>query len=332
MKATGAVLPATQRGAIPGLDVVRFSAAAMVMLYHLAAASWAVPESLAARIVGGRAAFPELFRISWFGFVGVEIFFVLSGFVITSSAGGSTAISFARSRISRLYPAVWICAPLSVIAVWVPHLEGRTLLLRGYLSSVMLYPFAPWADPAYWTLGIEMVFYGVVFCALAANAFKRANLICYLIGGISAAYWILGGIFVPSFVTAHLWGRWYELSLVNYGIYFSFGMLLYSTTRSGNSLNRFVFATVLLLAAAIEIYYKGVYNNHIFRSAEPVAVPIAIFLLSMAAMVGSLRWKTSERTARRLRAIGLMTYPLYLIHDNFGSGVLRLSLDAGLNS
>jgi peptidoglycan/LPS O-acetylase OafA/YrhL len=320
-----------QRGAIPGLDFVRFSAAALVMLYHLGASSWAAPESISAQIVDGRARFPELFRIAWAGFVGVEIFFVISGFVIMYSAAESNAVSFARSRVARLYPAAWICAPLSVISVLIFHLEGRETLLREYLGSIVLLPLGPWADSVYWTLGIEMVFYSVIFCMLAVHAINRYMVICYVLGGVSAAYWILGDIFAPSYLSAHLWGRWHDLSLAAYGIYFALGMLLYSFTRSGYSWIRLAFGTALVLAAAIEIYNKAVCNNHIFHSTEPEAVPIAMFFVAVTAMAALFRWKASETTARTLRVIGLMTYPLYLIHDNFGSVVLRFGLDAGLN-
>jgi peptidoglycan/LPS O-acetylase OafA/YrhL len=57
------VPPKTSGERVAGLDIIRFVAAAPVMLYHLGT---------------GKADFPELFGVSWSGFVGVEIFFVIS--------------------------------------------------------------------------------------------------------------------------------------------------------------------------------------------------------------------------------------------------------------
>ena len=68
------------REPIAGFDIVRFAAAALVTIFHLGTETWAAPGTVAAKIVDGRAAFPELFSVTWSGFIGVEIFFVISGF------------------------------------------------------------------------------------------------------------------------------------------------------------------------------------------------------------------------------------------------------------
>ena len=319
------------REPIAGFDIVRFAAAALVTIFHLGTETWAAPGTVAAKIVDGRAAFPELFSVTWSGFIGVEIFFVISGFVITYSA--TDAQSFLRSRIMRLYPAVWICATASVVAVWAFHLESPRHLLHSYANSMFLIPVAPWVDAAYWTLGIEMAFYAVIFFLLAAKAFHRIGIVCYLIGGASAAYWLLGSMLAPSFLSSHLWNRWVELSLISYGIYFALGILLHSARKSGFSLPLVGFGLVLLIAAGVEISYKVEYapNALIFPYALTKAVPITLFFVAVVAMVVSLGWKVSTPTARALRVLGLMTYPLYLIHNNFGAALLRLLVDLDLN-
>ena len=83
---------------IVGLDVVRFVAATMVMVFHLAFWSWAGSGTIA-HLMPNLPAFPELTPVAWLGWVGVEIFFVLSGFVIAYSSEGSSAFAFFRSRL-----------------------------------------------------------------------------------------------------------------------------------------------------------------------------------------------------------------------------------------
>jgi peptidoglycan/LPS O-acetylase OafA/YrhL len=309
--------------AIPGLDIARFSAACMVMVYHLGAISWAVPETVAGRIFQGAAKYPEIFPVSWFGFVGVEIFFVISGFVITLSAENATPRSFLRSRIARLYPAVWLCAPLSALVLVVTGVQARGAILKEYFRSITLYPLPEWIDSVYWTLGIEMVFYSAVLCLLAFDAFVRVRTFAYAMGAVSAAYWLLGSMLWPEFIRTHLWDRALELSLVPYGIYFSLGILGYSVFRQGYSALSVSFCLLLICAASIEIDFKAQHNNLTFQSDEPRWIPSAIFAAVLIYMVATARWKSSERFARIFRLIGLSTYPLYLLHDQFGTLTLK---------
>ncbi len=319
------------RASIPGLDVIRFSAAALVMLYHLGVSDGAAPSGLASLVLRGRAAFPEIFGVAWAGFVGVEIFFVISGFVITFSAAEVTALNFARSRIIRLYPAVWVCATATLLVVLPFHVQKQSFLLRGYLHSIVLFPFGPWVDSVYWTLGIEMGFYAFIFCLILLNIFRHIGLLCYCLGGVSAAYWLLGTIADPSFLSAYLWYRPIELSLVNYGVYFALGMLAYSVMKSGFSITRVGFGVAFVLSAMVEIHYKAVDTTRSFHSAESDFVPFALFLLALGGVAFSLYWRTTDATSRRLRIVGLATYPLYLIHDNVGTGLLGIGLAVGLN-
>jgi peptidoglycan/LPS O-acetylase OafA/YrhL len=132
---------------IVGLDLVRFASAAMVMSFHLGFWSWAAPLGTIRRLMRNLPTFPELTLVAWPGWVGVEIFFVLSGFVIAYSAEGSSALAFFRSRFLRLMPAVWICASL-VFAVLVAGnillvTLRRNILLRVHFVSSTRQSFLP---------------------------------------------------------------------------------------------------------------------------------------------------------------------------------------------
>ena len=63
----------------------------------------------------GYPQFPAAAVFTWFGWVGVEVFFVISGFVIANSASKTSPIEFLISRALRLYPAVWVCSTATFV-------------------------------------------------------------------------------------------------------------------------------------------------------------------------------------------------------------------------
>ena len=82
------------------LDLLRFTAALSVVAYHWL--FWGI-EHDAIRSFGRTP-------VSWlaaYGFLGVQLFFLISGFVIFLSASGREASAFAAGRATRLYPAYW---------------------------------------------------------------------------------------------------------------------------------------------------------------------------------------------------------------------------------
>lgn len=112
-----------------------------------------------------------------YGETGVDIFFVLSGFVmwLTTSGRQTTPIDFARKRIRRIVPLYWLATLFSaVVALVAPSILKSTVFdLPHLLASLLFLPWANPADPATitpvvvpgWTLNYEMFFY-LVFALL----------------------------------------------------------------------------------------------------------------------------------------------------------------------
>ena len=122
--------------------------AAWVMLFHLGFWSWAAPLGTIRGLMPNLPTFPELTPVAWVGWVGVEIFFVLSGFVIAYSAEGSSGLAFFRSRFLRLMPAVWICASLVFVVFVAGDIVPFKELIRHYLKTLALIPKNPWITPS----------------------------------------------------------------------------------------------------------------------------------------------------------------------------------------
>lgn len=151
-----------------GVDAIRFASALWVSLFHLGFWSWASSGSTPSKYLRGATTYNSAIDVSWLGWVGVEVFFIISGFVIANSANGNTAAHFLKGRILRLYPAVWICSTCTLVVVL---FSGAPLVptLQRYVHTVALLPndtWNGWIDGVYWTLAIEISFYVLIFITL----------------------------------------------------------------------------------------------------------------------------------------------------------------------
>ncbi|MEJ8566266.1 acyltransferase family protein [Elongatibacter sediminis] len=148
------------------IQALRFIAALLVVLYHASAHLGVAGQAAGPLFAFGRAA----------GFAGVDIFFVISGFIMVwttpESSGPADAWSFMRRRVARIYSGYW---PFYAIAIALFTWLGGTYLTGvSWLGSLFLWP-TPLPDlliPVSWTLIFEMVFY-VLFAVLIAIAGRR---------------------------------------------------------------------------------------------------------------------------------------------------------------
>jgi peptidoglycan/LPS O-acetylase OafA/YrhL len=297
-----------------GLDLVRFGAAALVMMFHLAVVSWNLPNLSPNYGVIGAPQYPELACLG-VGWVGVEIFFVLSGLVIAQSANGKSAFRFARNRLGRLLPAVWICSTITLIVVLAFQMDGAETAIPNYFRSLIIHRNGPWIGGVYWTLAVETFFYGMIFLLLWFDAFKHIEKFAILLGIYSSVYLVGISYFGWHRISAHFLGQ--------HGCFFSLGILIWLSSEVGITLTRLLFCAAFLVSAILEICTLG---NGVLTGYDLWAAP-AVWLASVVAIVISLFLGKEGTTLTG--QLGLMTYPLYLVHDQFGSGILRLSTWTG---
>ncbi|HKX55034.1 MAG TPA: acyltransferase, partial [Xanthomonadales bacterium] len=137
------------------IQMLRALAALAVVLYHLG------PHY---RDAGG--AFDALIRVSEWGFFGVDVFFVISGFVISLTvfprernlAGAAT---FLRHRLARIFLGYW---PFALLALYVLPLHSAANLAHvSTFHSLTLTSadMALLALPVAWSLAYELYFYGL---------------------------------------------------------------------------------------------------------------------------------------------------------------------------
>lgn len=318
----------SHRTMIVGLDLLRFLAALLVVLFHLA--FWVrIDGQVTARAAGGVIVVPgtTLFQPGW---IGVEVFFVLSGIVIGYSAAGQSLRRFVRSRVGRLLPALWLCAALTLAIGATGPAYGQESLLAIAVRSFVLLPLGgTWADPVYWTLVVEIAFYAVVAASIATGRFGKARWIAYGLAVASLAFW---GIMLTtgqfghhgSAASARIWA----LLLLRHGGFFALGMIIWLWFLEGERSRTMLFFAVVAGTACIgEIVSTHRVYEDLTRLPSSVAIPMAIWGISVAAMIASIVWNRPIAAALAgshgmIRRLGVATYPLYLVHNVAGATIL----------
>lgn len=316
-----------------GIDLTRLMAASMVAIYHLGFFWWMPDHDNRPDLHAGLAAIRPITSVGW---VGVEIFFVISGFVIAISAQGRTARDFFIGRALRLYPAAWVCGLISFA------FAGAAVGWPELFRSMVLWPVGPWVDGAYWTIAIEMVFYALVGLAIALGGNPAIVRLTLGLGLYSAGFWLakaantaLRGPFDGAFAAIENEAGF--LLLLHFGCYFAFGMAL----SARNALLSILFGVVCLVSVLAR-------SHAIQPTMGPGAahwiVPPIVWLAATLFIVASVIWNEwiTLRLGRWAAAIsvgGLLTYPVYLVHDQLGKFVVSstglspyLALAAGLAS
>jgi peptidoglycan/LPS O-acetylase OafA/YrhL len=144
--------------------------------------------------------------INDFGWFGVALFFLISGFIISDRARVESARDFVIRRIFRIYPMLMIAVLLScALTEAKDQLTARNVLLNLTLANYLVVPQVALLGVA-WTLAIEIIFYALT----AATQFMRASPHRIALNLVFAALliWkrgVLGGAFLPLAVwTAYL--------------------------------------------------------------------------------------------------------------------------------
>lgn len=158
-----------------GIQILRFVAAMLVVVMHLT-------QAVSIHITG---AGPGQYWAA--GSAGVDIFFVISGFVMAASTAASpsglgnriqSAWVFLERRFLRIVPLYWFYTlAKAALLIALPGLASRSSIDPGHLTASLFFipAMSPWGFveptlPVGWTLNFEMLFYGIFALAIALGA------------------------------------------------------------------------------------------------------------------------------------------------------------------
>jgi len=296
------------------IDLIRFLAALSVVIYHYTFRGYAEGHY-------SPIAFPELAPITRYGYLGVELFFIISGYVVLLSAQGKTVRQFFLSRITRLYPAFWIACTLTFlvkllwgtstidIGLMTPSLHASPLQYVVNMTMLPEFLHIEVMDGAYWSLTVEITFYLFIAILIGFDLLKHLTLVL----AVWLAYTALPGAMREG------GGLFTALLFPAYAPYFAAGMLLYLMQKpEGRTWQRYVLllASYLLgLRASIGRVGGLVLLYHEYFSPKVVAAIITSFYVIMYLVAFR---KIDLSRFSWLAWLGALTYPLYLLHSDIG--------------
>lgn len=325
-----------------GLDGVRFFSAFAVCIFHLGFYVWASEYSSISVIFAGAAKFDELTPVAWMGWVGVQIFFVISGFVIANSANGATPFAFLRSRLIRLWPAAWICATVTLIVRLMAGENFLPTLDIEYLRSLLLWPRGPWIEGAYWSLAVEIAFYALVFCLLLTANFRRLPLMAWGLTLVSGAYVTVAmlkqlGLAAP--------GSWFdalsgyaELVPLRHGVFFAIGIWLWMLSNKSLPRSAWMGLGLAFVFGIVEIEMRALEVRNFeapIAAGQMLVAPVIVWLVAVGVIIACTRnpemfEPRTEAGRGRMKLAGKVTYPLYLVHSAAGAATMRWLIVSGM--
>ena len=300
----------TQVGRIhlSGIQAVRGVAALAVTLFH-------VGVTLGRPEYGGRIAFGGWY--SW-GDIGVDVFFVLSGFIIFHAHEEDIGQphrwqSYLYRRLVRIYPIYWIYTSLLVASALCFGALVRQFSLQDYLTSYFLVRFSDVAPPlgVAWTLFHEIVFYLLFGILLIGRRWGAVVLICWL-AVILAAFDPRGGTFLGVITSA-------------FNLYFFIGMASVRIWKKG------WFPPKLELALSGILFLVFICFDHFgMRAQSPLlrilVAPASFFLLISLAALDA---RSAIRYPGWLLLLGDASYSIYLLHYVVCSVLAKLLAASG---
>ena len=267
--------------------------------------------------------FPEFYPYTFtvwpvwqLGSLGVELFFVISGFVIALTLQSSKApYEFAVRRMSRLVPAMVVCSLLTFAILHMintPFADARRVGWQGFLPSWTftspqlwhwLLPEAKFIDGAYWSLFVEIRFYiliSMVYFAASRKHCSKIMLAICLIAAVADYFTATIGAEMANRVIRLLFFPDY-LPLFVVGV---FTFELFRGQRSVTSLLGFGLSAGVAIAMAV---------------TKSFGTGVAIFgIISLFVILIVNRDLLAFLNCKPLNWLGVCSYSFYLLHQNIG--------------
>lgn len=318
---TTSAAPAPARPRLALLDGLRLLAALAVVLFHWTAwhhEYWGRYGETAAE------AWPWLSQFSSVGALGVQLFFIISGFVILLSSFGKSPARFIGSRVGRLYPAYWVAvlaAAALTFVIWPEmgtqrspaDIPANLTMFQGGMGVGHL-------DGVYWTLWVEMKFY------LWILAFTLIGMTVGRVQAFVLAWPLLGNALYLVLQAVGESVVWVEhVFFPQYSALFAGGMVLFLLFRFGHTPLRW--AALVLNVAIGSLWSARVQQPETLELTGydyPFWAFVAITAVLFALVAVIVLTPLARLRVPGMTLAGQLTYPVYLLHQLWGWWLIAL--------
>ncbi|QNE79427.1 acyltransferase family protein [Streptomyces finlayi] len=297
------------------LDALRIVAAMAVLAFHFTGVDAATKANWG---VNPKELFPWLFPVTSYGSYGVQLFFLISGFVICLSAWDRTPGQFARARFLRLFPAYWFSA-VAAFVVWrvLPDGSRTGPSISESLTNLTMLQVPLSAQHlvgAYWTLWAELTFYLIFLLVIWKGLdYHRVSVFCWL--------WLLSSVLIQQDNNqVPLLGIFAQP--LNTALFVG-GIAMYLIYRFGPDLKLWgLLAASWLVMQSDLVQHADTLRQDKGMDRQPyiaLTLVTVFYLLVLAVALHKLdriRW-TGFAT------LGALVYPLYLLHEELGWALIR---------
>lgn len=298
---------------IKELDALRGIAALMIVLFHFTMYRYEADLG---------------FKL---GTTGVDLFFMISGFVIFMSLSKiKNSVSFVINRVSRLYPTYWASVSITFLFILIQALLLNETFgaynFKQYLGNLTMFQFylkIPDLDGPYWTMIIEMIFYIGLLFLYHFKLLKHINII-----GVSLTILVVlmtnFGFQNPFIRTIVYWIPFFQFVPL-----FFAGIIFYKIyTIKSNHLVMYSIVLLCLISQILLFKYSG--SSMIFINHREYACMLIIFFGLFTLFVNN---KLNFIVSKGTLFLGKISFPLYLTHQFISIGLIipYLTLNLGLN-
>ncbi|SEG93374.1 Peptidoglycan/LPS O-acetylase OafA/YrhL, contains acyltransferase and SGNH-hydrolase domains [Nonomuraea solani] len=297
------------------IDGLRLLAALFVVLFHYLFSGWA----------NGKTNVTFVAESAWakYGYLGVDLFFLISGFVVLMSAWGRTPRQFVVSRVVRLYPAYWVGLAVTAVVTVTLGQKLFSVTLPQVLANLTMFQAVPNidnVDVVYWTLWAEMRFYFLIL-ALTFIGMTKGRVMAALWGWLALTFLVQFGI---------LPGKADLIVQSEFSHYFIAGMALFMFYRFGLNWQIALLVPICLGNAVYRaIGFSESVGNRYSVTYSPVIITAVVVLIFLVMTFVALR-VTRPLARPGMVAAGALTYPLYLLHAHVGF-ILLARLEGTVN-
>jgi peptidoglycan/LPS O-acetylase OafA/YrhL len=280
------------------LDALRGLAALMVVFFHFTM---------------GR---PEAKFGFKYGTTGVDLFFIISGFVIFMSLTKvKNSREFIINRVSRLYPTYWTCVSFTFLLIVIANFftPGDISFIQ-YLGNMTMFQYylrIPDLDGSYWTMIIEMVFYIGILILFQFRLLKQLNIF-----GIAAC--LIAVISIRIFPNQIVYSLFGAIPLLQFIPLFFAGTIFYRMYTEKTNLFRNYGLLAFCWVCQILLFNYAGRSRMFITHIEYVIMLTLYFSLFTLFINGKLKFIVSNVSL----FLGKISFALYLIHEHISIDII----------